>query len=80
MAMASVPGVRDERWRSFPRWALLVPAGALVLMLLQTQGPLIGRMQRPFVAMISAWLILVAIRIRSIATKQPAESSPGERR
>jgi hypothetical protein len=29
---------RDERWRSFPRWAVLFPAGALVLMFLQTQA------------------------------------------
>lgn len=59
---------RDDRWRSFPRWAVLFPAGALVLMFLQTQGPLVGLMQRLFVAIISAWLILVALKIRSIVT------------
>jgi hypothetical protein len=65
---------RDQRWRSFPRWAVLFPAGALVLMFLQTQGPLVGLMQRLLVAMISAWLILVALKIRSIVTSFPEEA------
>ena len=59
---------RDQRWRPFPRWTLLLPAGALVLTLLQTQGPLVGLTQRLQVAMVSAWLILVALKVRSILT------------
>jgi hypothetical protein len=66
---------RDERWRLFPRWAVLFPAGALVLMVLQTQGPLVGLMQRLLVAMISAWLILVALEIRSMATVPSEEAA-----
>ena len=59
---------RDLRWRPFPRWTLLLPAGALVLALLQAQGPLVGLTQRLQVAMVSAWLILVALKVRSILT------------
>lgn len=59
---------RDQRWRPFPRWTLLLPAGALVLTLLQTQGPLVGLTQRLQVAMVSTWLILVALKVRSILT------------
>ena len=57
---------RDQRWRPFPRWTLLLPAGALALTLLQTEGPLVGLSQRLQVAMVSAWLILVALKVRSI--------------
>jgi hypothetical protein len=60
---------RDDSWRSFPRWAVCFPAGALVLMVLQTQGPLVGLMQRLFVAVISAWLILVALQIRDLSRR-----------
>jgi hypothetical protein len=35
-----------------------------VLVFLQTQGPLVGLIQRLLVAMPSAWLILVALRAR----------------
>jgi hypothetical protein len=34
----------------------------------QEEGPLIGLLQRLLVAVISAWLILVALRVRSIVT------------
>jgi hypothetical protein len=57
---------RDNRWRSFWRWSVIFPAGALALMLVQQQGPLIGLLQRLFIAVVSAWLILVACRVRSI--------------
>ena len=58
---------RDHRW-SFSRWAVIFPAGALALILVQTEGPLVGLMQRLQVAMVSAWLILVALNVRSIVT------------
>lgn len=58
---------RDRKW-SFPRWAVILPARALALSLLQTEGPLVGLMQRLQVAMVSAWLILVALNVRSIVT------------
>jgi hypothetical protein len=56
--------MRDDRWRPFPRWSVCLPAAALVLVFLQTQGPLVGLIQRLLVAMPSAWLILVALRAR----------------
>jgi hypothetical protein len=34
----------------------------------QQEGPLIGLLQRALVTVISAWLILVALRARSIVT------------
>jgi hypothetical protein len=58
---------RDHRWW-FPRRAVIFPAGALALILLQTEGPLVGLMQRLQVGMVSAWLILVALNVRSIVT------------
>jgi hypothetical protein len=59
---------RDDRWRSFPRWAMLFPIGALALVVVQSEGPLVGLMQRLQIAMVSAWLILVALNVRSIVT------------
>jgi uncharacterized membrane protein YjgN (DUF898 family) len=44
------------------------PGSALALMFVQQEGPLIGLLQRLLVAVISAWLILVALRVRSIVT------------
>jgi hypothetical protein len=34
----------------------------------QQEGPLIGLLRRALVIVISAWLILVALRVRSIVT------------
>jgi hypothetical protein len=67
---------RDDRWRSFPRWSVCFPAAGLVLFFLQTQGPLVGLMQRLLVAMPTAWLILVALEARSIATSTPTQRLP----
>jgi hypothetical protein len=44
------------------------PAGALALIIVQQQGPLVGFLQRALVTVISARLILVALRTRSIVT------------
>lgn len=59
---------RDRSWRSIARWSVLFPASALALMFVQQEGPLIGLLQRLLVAMISAWLILVALKVRSLVT------------
>jgi uncharacterized protein DUF998 len=55
-------------WRSFSRWSVFFPAGALALIFVQQEGPLIGLLQRALVTVISAWLILVALRARSVVT------------
>jgi hypothetical protein len=60
---------RDDRWRSFPRWALGFPAAALVLLFLQAEGPLVGLMQRLLIAMFSTWLILVALHVHATVTR-----------
>jgi Protein of unknown function (DUF998) len=57
-----------HRWRSFWRLSVFFPGGALALIIVQQEGPLIGLLQRLLVAVISAWLILVALRVRSIVT------------
>lgn len=64
------------QWRSFSSWLMLFPAGALALLFAQTQGPLVGLMQRLLVSVIAAWLILVAARVRSIAANGDARTSP----
>lgn len=59
---------RQAQWRSLVLWLVLLSASALSLLFAQTQGPLVGLMQRLLVTAISLWLILVAFRIRSITT------------
>jgi hypothetical protein len=59
---------RQDGWRSFSRWSVLFPAGALALIIVQAEGPLVGLLQRALVAVISAWLVLVAFNVRSIVT------------
>jgi hypothetical protein len=60
---------RDDRWRSFPRWALGFPAAALVLLFGQGEGPLVGLMQRLLIAMFSIWLFLVALHVHASVTR-----------
>jgi hypothetical protein len=58
----------EKRWRSFTQWWLaLFPSAALALLFVQAEGPWVGLMQRLLVGVISAWLILVAFKVRSIA-------------
>ena len=59
---------RTNSWRSFSRLSVFFPAGALALIIVQQEGPLIGLLQRLLVAVVSAWLILVAFRVHSIVT------------
>lgn len=58
--------MRQARWRPVPWWWMLFPAGALSLLFVQTEGPLIGLLQRLLVTVVAAWLVLVALRVRSI--------------
>lgn len=61
---------RDARWRSLVVWSSLFAGAALALLFVQSEGPWVGLMQRLLVSTISVWLILVAFRVRSIASAQ----------
>ncbi len=58
---------KDPRWRSLVIWSALLFCGAFTLLFAQSEGPRVGLMQRLLATIISAWLIRVAIRARSIA-------------
>lgn len=63
----------EPRWRARMGWWLgLFPAAALSLLLAQSEGPRVGLMQRMMVAVIAAWIILVALRARAIAESSEA--------
>jgi hypothetical protein len=47
-------------------WWIFFPAAALSLLIVQAEGPWVGLMQRALVTVISAWLVVVALRIHSI--------------
>jgi hypothetical protein len=53
-------------WRSIMRLSVFFPAGSLGLLVVQGQGPLAGLLQRLLIAVISGWIILVALRVRKI--------------
>ena len=59
---------RHARWRSLVVWSALLAGAALALLFAQSEGPWVGLMQRLLIIAISGWLILVAFRVRSIAT------------
>jgi hypothetical protein len=58
---------RHPRWRSIVVGSALLAGAALALLFVQAEGPWVGLMQRLLITAISAWLILVAIRVRAIA-------------
>jgi hypothetical protein len=59
--------LREARWRPYIAWwMMLFPSAALALFFAQGEGPWVGLMQRALVTVISAWLILVAVRAHSI--------------
>ncbi|MGH2584629.1 MAG: DUF998 domain-containing protein [Dehalococcoidia bacterium] len=69
----------QARWRRVtPWWTMLFPAAALPLFLGQGEGPLVGLSQRLLVAVVSAWLILVALRARSIIMSEETGTSSQE--
>ena len=71
---------RDARWRSLVVGSALLAGAALALLFVQTEGPWIGLMQRLLITAISGWLIVVALRVRTIAAAPeivPSESVRG---
>lgn len=66
---------RLARWQPGLLWLVLLSGSALALLFAQTQGPLVGLMQRLLVTVISAWLILVAFRVRAIAASGKTDAS-----
>jgi hypothetical protein len=65
----------EPRWRSLTPGIVLLPASALSLLFVQSQGPWVGIMQRLMVGAIAAWIIFVAVRVRAIAASGEADSS-----
>lgn len=68
---------RVSAWRSFSRRSVVLPAGGMALLFAQTQGPRIGLMQRLLVGAIAAWLVLVASKVHSAATRGPQAPRSG---
>ena len=67
----------DAHWRSLFPWSSLLPAAALSLLIGQSQGPWVGIMQRLLVGAIATWIVLVALRVRSIvAAGEPRSLHP----
>lgn len=56
---------REPEWGLASRWMILFPAAALLLLVVQSEGPWVGIMQRLLVGVIAAWIIVVAARIRA---------------
>ncbi|HET6596784.1 MAG TPA: DUF998 domain-containing protein [Anaerolineales bacterium] len=67
-------------WRSIMRASVFFPAGSLGLLVVQGEGPLVGLLQRLLVAVISGWIILVALRVRKIAGSTELEPAKEKRR
>jgi hypothetical protein len=57
----------EPRWRLSSWWMVLFPGAALSLLVVQSEGPWVGIMQRLLVGAIAAWIIVVAVRIRAIS-------------
>ncbi|HWM03040.1 MAG TPA: DUF998 domain-containing protein [Actinophytocola sp.] len=61
---------RDCDWRPLVLWSVLLSSGSLALLFAQTQGPLLGLLQRALVTLVSAWMIMVALRARGMADRR----------
>ena len=73
---------RAVRWRAITPWAALLATGGVSLLLGQIttqQGPWVGLLQRMFVTVIAGWMILVAFRVRALATGPAAARERSER-
>lgn len=73
--------LRQPRWQPASWWWILFPGGALSLLIVQQEGPLIGLLQRLLVTVISAWLVLIALALvsstsRSASTAGTSAGSP----
>jgi hypothetical protein len=62
-------------WRPIMRLSMFFPVFALPLFIVQGEGPLVGLLQRLMVALISGWMIVVALRIRQIARSTTLETA-----
>ena len=58
---------RDARWGSYWRLSLSLAVAALVAFFLPSEGAWTGVFQRIFVGIIIAWMVLAALRLRSLA-------------
>lgn len=66
---------RAGRWRDITPWAALLATGGVSLLLGQIvtpSSPWVGLLQRMFVTVIAGWMILVAFRVRALATAAEA--------
>lgn len=61
---------KDPRWRGLTPWIALFPAATAVLLAVQAEGPLIGLFQRLLLATISAWLLVVVLKARTVIGDQ----------
>jgi hypothetical protein len=67
---------RLVRWRSLVVWSALLAGAALALLFVQMEGPWVGFLQRLLITAIGGWLLLVATRVRTIASTR--RTVPGE--
>lgn len=58
---------RDPRWRALWPASLALAVVALVLLFLQGEGPLVGLYQRMLTGTSALWLLLIAVRLRSLS-------------
>ena len=65
----------QARWRSLVVWSSLIAGAELALLFVQAEGPWVGLMQRALITAVSGWLVLVALRVRTIASAR--ETVPG---
>jgi hypothetical protein len=76
MFMLTWTFAHQARWRSLVVWSSLIAGAALALLFVQAEGPWVGLMQRALITAVSGWLVLVALRVRTIASVR--ETVPGE--
>ena len=69
----------DARWRPLTPWIVLLPCAAFSLFFGQGEGPWVGLLQRLMVGVISAWIIIVALRVQALAAgnERPAQAATG---
>ena len=58
----------QARWRSLVVWSSLFAGAVLALLFVRAEGPWVGLMQRALICAVSGWLVLVALRVRTIAS------------
>lgn len=69
----------DARWRPLTPWIVLLPTAAFSLFFVQGEGPWVGLMQRLMVGVISAWIVIVALRVQALAAGNQGDAmvTPG---